>query len=171
MLVTTKRRFIKKHVIGGAGIFDTLAHFVKRIIGSTALKAVASKLTSATQSELGKKAIEAGKTAAKEIGLKAIDVGKDVVIAKAKALIDRATPKMRSDAQALTLKNQEVIKQLTGPPVITQKSKDTLAALMDMGANEPTININRLLAGSGVNVKATAISIQDLVKGAGLRMA
>ena len=123
---------------------------------------------SVAKTEIGKKAIEAGKTAAREVGLKAIDVGKDVAIAKAKALIDRAAPK------ALTPKNQETIRQPTGltpnTPVITQKSKDALESLINMGA---TTNINKLLAGSGV-ARADAISIQDSVKrlnGSGLRLA
>ena len=139
MLITTKRRYIKKHVIGGAGIFDTIANLFKRLTGSTA-SAIASKLASVAKTELGKKAIEAGKTAAREVGLKAIDVGKDAAIAKAKALIDGLAPK-----------NQE----------ITQKSKDTLASLINNGET----------TGSGVG----AFSIQDLVKrlntGSGLRLA
>ena len=144
----------------------------KRVTGSTAAKALASKLGSVAKTEIGKKAIEAGKTVAREVGLKAIDVGKDVAIAKAKALIERAAPK------ALTPKNQETIRQLTGlapnTPALTQKSKDALTSLISMGANESTTNINRLLAGSGV-ARANAISIQDLVKrlntGSGLRLA
>jgi len=149
MLINTKRGYAKKRVIGGAGLFDTIANLFKRVAGSSAAKTIASKLASATQTEVGKKAIEAGKTVAKEIGLKAIDVGKDVAIAKAKALIDKAAAPKHHE--------------------ITQKSKDTLAALMNM-CTEPraTPNINNLLAGSGVK-------IQDLVKklnsGAGLRLA
>ena len=163
MLITSKRRYIRRHVIGGAGIFDTIANLFKRVTGSTAAKAIASKLGSVAKTDLGRKAIEAGKTVAKEVGFKAIDVGKDVAIAKAKALIEgyASTP-------APTTKNQERIKQ----PAITQKSKDALAAIINMGASEATTNINRMLAGSGVN--ANAISIQDLVKrlnGSGLRLA
>ena len=163
MLITTKRRYIRRHVIGGAGIFDTIANLFKRVTGSTAAKAIASKLGSVAKTDLGRKAIEAGKTVAKEVGFKAIDVGKDVAIAKAKALIEGYAP-----TPAPTTKNQERIKQ----PAITQKSKDALAAIINMGTNEPTTNINRMLAGSGVN--ANAISIQDLVKrlnGSGLRLA
>ena len=102
---------------------------------------------------MGKKVIEAGKTTAREVGLKAIDVGKDVVIAKARALIDGCAPKNQE-----TLTNNPPVRSAT--PALTQKSKDALAALT---------NINNLLAGSGVG--ANAISIQDLVKGSGLRLA
>ena len=152
MLITTKRRYLKKHVIGGAGIFDTIANLFKRVTGSTAAKAFASKLGSVAKTEIGKKAIEAGKKVVEEIGVKAIDVGKDVAIAKAKAFIDRAAAAPKNNL-----------------PVITQKSKDALASLINMGT---TTNINNLLAGSGVG---NAISIQDLVKklntGSGLRLA
>lgn len=167
MLIVSKQRYKRKHVIGGAGLFDTVVNFSKRLATSNAAKAVASRLSSAAQTELGKKAIEAGKTAAKQIGLHAIDVGKDIAIAKAKTLIDRAAP------LAHISKNQEVIKQ---PSVLTQKSKDTLASLItsaNVASNmEPTTNLNKLLAGSGVH---NAVAIQDLIKrlntGAGLRLA
>ena len=158
-----KRRFGKKHVIGGAGIFDTIAKIFKRVTGSTAAKAIAAKLGTFTKTEIGKKAIEAGKTTAREVGLKAIDVGKDVAIAKAKALIDGFAPKNQE-----TLTNNPPVRSAT--PALTQKSKDSLAALINMGA---TTNINNLLAGSGIGTNA--ISIQDLVKrlntGSGLRLA
>ena len=157
MLITTKRRYIKKHIVGGAGIFESIANVLKRVTGSTAAKALASKIGSFTKTEIGKKAIEAGKTTAREVGLKAIDVGKDVAIAKAKALIDGFAPKNRET-------NNPPVRSAT--PALTQKSKDALAALINTGA---TTNINNLLAGSGGGPKA--ISIQDLVKGSGLRLA
>ncbi|KAH3781987.1 hypothetical protein DPMN_159898 [Dreissena polymorpha] len=80
------------------------------MVGSTAAKTVAnvaktvaSKVSSASKTELGKKVIDAGKSAAKEAGLKAIDVGKDVAIAKAKALIDGYNaPKSRKITRELT---------------------------------------------------------------------
>lgn len=163
-----KRRFGKKHVIGGAGIFDTIAKIFKRVTGSTAAKAIASKLGTFAKTEIGKKAIEAGKTTAREVGLKAIDVGKDVAIAKAKALIDGFAPKNQETLTNNNNNNNPPVRSAT--PALTQKSKDSLAALINMGA---TTNINNLLAGSGVGTNA--ISIQDLVKrlntGSGLRLA
>ncbi|KAH3852386.1 hypothetical protein DPMN_094894 [Dreissena polymorpha] len=136
------------------------------MVGSTAAKTaanvaktVASKVSSASKTEIGKTAIEAGKSVVKEVGFKAIDVGKDVAIAKAKALIGGYN----------TPKNRE----------IPQESRDALASLINMGSNKAT-NINNLIAGSGVGVKrvtarANAITIQDLVKrlntGSGLRLA
>ena len=123
MLIPTKRRCKKKHVIGGAGIFDTL---LKRITESTAAKAIASVAKTA----LGKKAIEAGKTVVKEVGLKAIDVGKDVVIAKAKALLDGRSETM-----------------------LTQKSKDTLeVSNINGGAISIQDLVKRLNTGSGLRL-------------------
>jgi hypothetical protein len=62
MLINTKRGYTKKRVTGGAGLFDTVANPFKRVAGSTAAKAIASRLASVTQTEVGKKVIDAGKT-------------------------------------------------------------------------------------------------------------
>ena len=102
MLITTKRRYIKKHVIGGAGLFDTIANFFKRITESTAAKSMATRL--------GRKFIEAGKTAAMEVGLKAIDVGKDAAIAKAKTLIEGLAAPVGSGVGAISI--QDYVKRL-----------------------------------------------------------
>jgi hypothetical protein len=59
----------------------------------------------------------------------------------------------KGTAKRLTSNNQE----------ITQKTKDTLAKLINEGS---MTNINKLIAGSG-----KAISIQDLVRGSGLKIA
>ncbi|KAH3777670.1 hypothetical protein DPMN_179118 [Dreissena polymorpha] len=103
-------------------MFETVSNFFKRMVGSTAAKTaanvakkVASKVSSASKTEKGKTAIEAGKSLVKEVGLKAIDVGKDVAIAKAKALIDGYNAP----------NNRE----------ITQESRDALASLIHMGSN------------------------------------
>ena len=173
MLIVTTRRYKKQHVIGGAGVFDTVASFFTRLFTSNAAKQIAST------------ALSVGKDAAKEIGKKAIDVGKTAAIDAGKRLVDKAAAKL------LTPKNQEVITQLTGlqpqPAVITQKSKDTLTRLIDEGGT----NINKLLAGSGLAKPgmarpriakpvmngygaSNAIAIQDLVKtlnGAGMKVA
>ena len=41
MLIVTKRRYKKQHVIGGSGIFDTVVNFFKRLLTSKPAKAVA----------------------------------------------------------------------------------------------------------------------------------
>ncbi len=168
MLIVTKRRYKKKYVIGGAGIFDSVTNFLKRLAVSNDAKAFASKLASAAKTDLGKKAIDVGKTAAKEIGKHAIDVGKDVAVAKAKALIENAVARKA---------------QMAAPVPLTEKSKAILESLI--GPSPLRINPG-LLTGSGVsqtrnrrtkhpktqNWPSTAINIQEFVKqknsGAGL---
>ena len=88
MLITTKRRYTKKHVIGGAGIFDTITNVLKRI---------ASRLSSAAQTEIGKKVIEVAK-----------EVGKDAVIAKSKALIEG----LASKNHEITQKSKDTLASL-----------------------------------------------------------
>lgn len=124
MLITTKRRYIKKHVIGGAGLFDTIANFFKRITESTAAKSMATRL--------GRKFIEAGKTAAMEVGLKAIDVGKDAAIAKAKTLIEGLA------APVITQKSKDAL--------------DKLLAGSGVGAISIQDYVKRLNIGSGLRL-------------------
>ena len=42
MLIVTKKRYKKQHVIGGSGIFDTIINFAKRLFTSGAAKSLAS---------------------------------------------------------------------------------------------------------------------------------
>jgi hypothetical protein len=51
MIIITKRRYVKKHVVGGAGIMDTAASLFGRLLTSNAAKEIASAV--------GKKAVEA----------------------------------------------------------------------------------------------------------------
>jgi len=145
MLVVTKRRYKKLHVVGGAGIFDTVAGFFKRLVTSNAAKQIAST------------ALSAGKQAAKDIGQKAIDFAKDKAVDVGKRLVEKAfvTPKKT-------------------PQPITQETKVILSRLLnDLGTQVPnseTMNINNLMMGHGLN---SPIRIQDLVKrlnGAGLKV-
>jgi len=153
MLIVAKRRYKKQYVIGGAGIFDTVAGFFKKLFVSNAAKQIAST------------ALSAGKDAAKEIGKKALDVGKTVAIDAGKRLIDKAAAK--------------IMKPTAPTTVLTQESKDVLTRLINDGArldNNNNNNINNVMMGHGVNPPATtknAIRIQDLVRrlnGGGLKV-
>src|SRR6218665_1334029 len=156
MLIVAKRRYKKQYVIGGTGIFDTMAGFFKKLFGSNAAKQIA--LT----------ALSAGKDAAKEIGKKALDVGKTVAIGAGKRLIDKAAAK--------------IMKPTSPTTVLTQESKDVLTRLINDGArldnnnNNNNNNINNVMMGHGVNPPVTtknAIRIQDLVRrlnGGGLKV-
>lgn len=152
MLIVAKRRYKKQYVIGGAGIFDTVAGFFKKLFVSNAAKQIAST------------ALSAGKDAAKEIGKKALDVGKTVAIDAGKRLIDKAAAK--------------IMKPTAPTTVLTQESKDVLTRLINDGArlDNNNNNINNVMMGHGVNPPVTtknAIRIQDLVRrlnGGGLKV-
>src|SRR6218665_1648561 len=152
MLIVAKRRYKKQYVIGGAGIFDTVAGFFKKLFGSNAAKQIAST------------ALSAGKDVAKEIGKKAVDVGKTVAIDAEKRLIDNAAAKIMKPTAPMT--------------VLTQESKDVLTRLINDGArlDNNNNNINNVMMGHGVNAPVTAknaIRIQDLVRrlnGGGLKV-
>lgn len=173
MLLVKNKRYVKRHVVGGAGIFDTIVNLFKKITSSNTARTIASNLSRAATSDLGKKAIGAAKTVGTELATSAISTAKDLAISKGKQLIDRA---------ALTPKSVEVIKNLTGlepnTPVITQKSKDILTSLINSGSNEAVTNINKLMMGHGLKTGHSAIRIEDLVRqtnrnayGSGLRLA
>jgi len=51
MLIISKRRYVKRHVVGGSGIMDTAASFLGRLLTSNAAKEIATTV--------GKKAVEA----------------------------------------------------------------------------------------------------------------
>jgi hypothetical protein len=146
MLIVKNKRYVKKHVVGGAGFFDTISKFFKRLVSSNASRRVASNLSRAAASDIGKTAINAAKTVGKELSTSAINAAKDVAIEKGKQFITNKADKF----------------------IISQNSKDILDTLIN---NEVPTNINKLMMGQGVN---NAIRIQDLVRmhnGSGLRLA
>ena len=155
MIVITKRRFTKKYVVGGAGIFDTISGFVKRMLTSNAARQVAAT------------AVSAGKDAAKEIGKKAIDVGKTVAINAGKRLVDKAAAKMFApQPTVLSQRSEDLLKGLIAPhgnTTLDRKSEETLQNLI---YSQPSANINNLLSGTG-----GAISIRDFVRGSGMKWA
>ena len=164
LIVNNNKRFVKKHIVGGAGIVDTLSSLFRRLTTSGAARALAAAATT----DIGKAAVSGAKTVGTELAKSAVSSAKDVLIKKGKQLIDRTSTKI------LTPKSVDIIKSLTGlepnPPVITQKSKDILSSLVNTGATTATTNINKLMLGQGMK----AIKIQDLVRqtnGAGLRLA
>ena len=108
MLIVTKRRYRKQHVIGGAGIFDTLGNIFKQLIRSDAAK----QLTST--------ALSASKEAAKEIAKRVISVGKTTAIDVGKRLVDKAAAKL------LAPKKQQVIPQLPIPQLTPLQTQPTV---------------------------------------------
>src|SRR6218665_2273061 len=141
MLIVAKRRY-KKQYVRGAGIFDTVAGFFKKLFVSNAAKQIAST------------ALRARKDAAKEIGKKTLDVGKTVAIDAGKRLIDKAAAK--------------IMKPTAPTTVLTQESKNVLTRLINDGARtmNNNNNINNVMMGHGVNppIATSAIRIKDLVR-------
>ena len=146
MLVVTKRRYKKSHIVGGAGIFDTVAGFFKKLVTSNAAKQLASS------------ALNASKQAAKEIGQKAIDVAKDKAVDVGKRFVEKAfvTPK-----QPITQETKVILSRLLN---------NMGTQVPNMGTQIPERIENNLMMGHGLN---NPIRIQDLVKrlnGAGLKV-
>jgi len=175
MLIVAKRRYKKQYVIGGAGIFDVVSGFFKKLFTSNAAKQIAST------------ALSAGKDAAKEIGKNALDVGKTAAIDAGKRLVDKAVAKIMSPrnlpttSPAVTAQfaTQALLPfqhpQIQSGIPLTQESKNVLNSLINDRALSKSTNINNLMMGHGMNSNAkSAIRIQDLVRrlnGAGLKVA
>ena len=62
MLVIKNRGYKSKYIYGGAGMFETISDFLRRLLGSTVAKQVAKQAVSV--------ALDAGKTAAATAGKK-----------------------------------------------------------------------------------------------------
>ena len=150
MLVVIKRRYKKQHVIGGAGIFDTITGVFKRLFTSGVANRVAST------------ALSVGKDAARELGKKALEVGKNTAVEAGKRLVDKAAAKLLASSvlSPRAVENREV----QPPPTLTRENAAILARLIDngVGLNAET-NINNILAGNGLS-SSNAVSIQDLVR-------
>ena len=152
MLVVTKRRYTRKHVIGGAGIFDTITGVFKRLF------------TSGVANRAAATALSMGKDAAKELGKKALDVGMTTAVEAGKRLIDKGAAKLLASSV------------LAPPAAATPLTRENAAILARLIPAET--NINNILAGDGLG-SSNAVSIRDLVRqlnndnknGAGLKLA
>ena len=164
MLIVIKRRYKKQHVIGGAGIFDTITGVFKRLFTSGVANRVAST------------ALNVGKDAARELGKKALEVGKNTAVEAGKRLVDKAAAKLLASTIPLprAVENQKV--ETIPPPKLTPENAAILARLIDNGAKPAETNISNLLSGYGLGSSSNAVSIRDLVRhlnsnGAGLKLA
>ena len=156
MLVVTIRRCTRKHVIGGAGILDTITGAFKRLITSGVANRAAST------------ALSMGKDVAKELGKKALDVGQATAVEVGKRLIDKTAAKLLA-SPVLAPPAQKVL------PTATPLTRENAAILARLIPAET--NINNILAGDGLG-SSNAVSIRDLVRhlnnnknGAGLKLA
>src|ERR1043165_4463483 len=139
MLIVTKRRYTRKHVIGGAGILDTITGAFKRLFTSGVANRAAST------------ALSMGKDAAKELGKKALDVGMATAVEAGKRLMDKGAAKL--------LASSVLAPPATATP-LTRENAAILARLIPTSSAET--NINNILAGDGLG--SAAVSIRDLVR-------
>jgi hypothetical protein len=151
MLIVPKRRYTRKYVIGGAGIFDTVTGVFKRLFSSGVANRAAAT------------ALSMGKDAAKELGKKALDVGMTTAVEAGKRLMDKGAAKLLASSV------------LAPPAASTPLTRENAAMLTRLFPVET--NINNILAGDGLGSAAKAVSIRDLVRhlnnknGAGLKLA
>ena len=89
MFIVTNKRSVKKHVIGGRGIFDTIKNVLKRAVASNASKSSLALMNKIAASELGKTAISAAKTAGNELATSTISTAKDIAVEKGKQIRER----------------------------------------------------------------------------------
>ena len=167
MLVVTKRRYTRKHVIGGAGIFDTISGVFKRLF------------TSGVANRAAATALSMGKDAAKELGKKALDVGKTSAVEAGKRLMDKAAAKLLA-SKVLSPRVVAEKREVETAPALTRENAALLARLLGndvVSTSSAETNINNILAGDGLR-SSNAVSIRDLVhrlnnnkNGAGLKLA
>ena len=135
MLVVAKRRYKKQHVIGGAGIFDTITGVFKRLFTSGVANRVATT------------ALNVGKDAARELGKKALEVGKNTAVEAGKRLVDKAAAKLLASSVLLprAVENQKV--ETIPAPTLTRENAAILARLIDNGAGpNAETNINNIIS-------------------------
>ena len=121
MIVYTNR-FVKKHIVGGSGIMDTLKNLLRRAATSSASRAASTLASRIAKTELGREAIMASKSAGKELASAAISTAKDVAIDKGRKTIEKLY------AKTGTPKPIEVAKS-----ALNQKSKDIISEIVSMG--------------------------------------
>ena len=80
MIIVSNKRIVKKHVIGGRGIFDVLKNVVKRAVASNATKSSLALMNKIAVSELGKTAISAAKTAGNELATSVISTASNIAV-------------------------------------------------------------------------------------------
>jgi len=142
MLVVTIRRCTRKHVIGGAGILDTITGAFKRLVTSGVANRAAST------------ALSMGKDVAKELGKKALDVGQATAVEAGKRLIDKAAAKL--------LASPVLAPPATTTP-LTRENAAILARLIPNGGG--------LGSSNAVSIRDLVRHLNNNKNGAGLKLA
>ena len=152
-MIVYRSRYVKKHVVGGSGIVDTLKNFLRRAAASSASRAAYTLANKIAKTELRREAIMATNSAGKELASTAISTARGVAIDKGKKTIEKLY------AKTGTLKPSEAAKS-----ELSQKSKDIISGIVNRKlASSTPIMDEYSMFGSGLSNK-NAIRIQDLVK-------
>ena len=106
MLTINRRQVKKKYVIGGSGILDSILQFLIKTFTNQGVKQLASSATK----EIGKAALEIGKTAAAEAGKKVVE---KVMKPNASKRIEQIVNKY-STTNGSAVAIQDLVKKLNG---------------------------------------------------------
>ena len=180
MLIVQKRRYKKKHVVGGSGFFDSVAKIFGKVTSSAVGKTVGNVAAKAASSEAVKNFVKsAGETASKELGSRAAKKIISAVLDDSRAKSPRltntgapveptfavpSTPTTRQAAavtqEAPLLNNNltaRIIEKLLGTTpshAATQRNaaaKYIIKKFVDARINAKTpVNVARLIAGNGI---------------------
>ena len=158
-MIVYRKRYVKKHIVGGSGIVDTFKNLLRRAAASNASRAASTLASKIAKTELGREAIMASKSVGKELASTAISTAKDVAIDKGRKTIEKLY------AKTGTPKPLEVAKS-----ELNQKSKDIISDIVSRKQTPNTSIIDEYsMLGGGLSKnevisKKNAIRIQDIVK-------
>ena len=148
-MIVYRNRYVKKHVIGGSGILDTLKNILRRAAASSASRAASTLANKIAKTELGREAIMATKSAGKELASTAISTARDVAVVKGRKTIEKLYTKTGTPKPSEAAKSE-----------LSQKSKDIISGIVNSKPYAPAIDEYAMLGGGLSKV----IKIQDLVK-------
>ena len=110
MLIVHNRRFVKKHVIDGKGIFGTIKNIFKRAVTSKA----SVSLYKIAANDLDKTAISAAKSAGNELAISEISTARDIAIEKGKQFLEKSrNHALNANANALNALNNQMLNVVT----------------------------------------------------------
>ena len=120
MIVINKRRYMKKHAVGGSGLFDTIAKVFGKAASSSIGKTISNVATSSAVKNFVK---SAGETASKELGSRA-----------AKKVISAVLDDSRNNGPRIAQPSQPVDPSFSMP--------STPATRMETAIEQPILNNN-----------------------------
>ena len=152
-MIVYRSRYVKKHIVGGSGIVDTMKNFFRRASASSASRAASTLANKIAKTELGRETIMATKSAGKELASTAISTARDVAIDKGKKTIEKLYAKIGTSKPSEAAKSE-----------LSQKSKDIISGIVNRKLTQSTSIMDEYsMLGGGLSNK-NAIRIQDLVK-------